>query len=127
MAAFRTIRRVRCEQIQLADGWARDQLLEITAEGLIADVGPVGEETVDLVLTGPVIPGIPNLHSHAHQRALAGLTETRTPGKDDFWGWRDLMYRVNNAITPDDLESIARCVFVEMVKQGYTEIGRAHV
>ena len=126
MAAFRTIRRVRCEQIQLADGWARDQLLEITAEGLIADVGPVGEETVDLVLTGPVIPGIPNLHSHAHQRALAGLTETRTPGKDDFWGWRDLMYRVNNAITPDDLESIARCVFVEMVKQGYTVVAEFH-
>ena len=111
MAGFRAIHRVRCEQIWLGDGWAREQLVEITPEGFIAGVGPADETSVDLLLTGPVIPGMPNLHSHSHQRALAGLTETRTPGKDDFWGWRDLMYRANRAITPDDLESIARCVF----------------
>ena len=126
MADFRAIHRVRCEQILLDDGWARDQLVEITTDGLIAGVGPVGEASVDLVLTGPVIPGVPNLHSHAHQRVLAGLTETRTPGKDNFWGWRDLMYRANSAITPDDLESIARCVFIEMVKQGYTVVAEFH-
>jgi formimidoylglutamate deiminase len=126
MAGFRAIHRVRCEQIWLDDGWAREQLVEITAEGLIAGVGPAGEASVDLVLTGPVIPGMPNLHSHSHQRVLAGLTETRTPGKDDFWGWRDLMYRANRAITPDDLESIARCVFIEMVKQGYTVVAEFH-
>ena len=126
MADFRAIHRVRCEQILLDDGWARDQLVEITADGLIAAVGPAGEASVDLVLTGPVIPGVPNLHSHAHQRVLAGLTETRTPGKDNFWGWRDLMYRANSAITPDDLESIARCVFIEMVKQGYTVVAEFH-
>ena len=91
MADFRAIHRVRCEQIWLDDGWARDQLVEITADGLIAGVGPAGEASVDLVLAGPVIPGVPNLHSHAHQRVLAGLTETHTPGKDNFWGWRDLM------------------------------------
>lgn len=126
MADFRAIHRVRCEQILLDDGWARDQLVEITTDGLIAGVGPAGEASVDLVLTGPVIPGVPNLHSHAHQRVLAGLTETRTPGKDNFWGWRDLMYRANSAITPDDLESIARCVFIEMVKQGYTVVAEFH-
>ena len=126
MAGFRAIHRVRCEQILLDDGWARDQLVEITTDGLIAAVGPAGEASVDLVLTGPVIPGVPNLHSHAHQRVLAGLTETRTPGKDNFWGWRDLMYRANSAITPDDLESIARCVFIEMVKQGYTVVAEFH-
>ena len=117
---------MRCDQILLDDGWARDQLVEITTDGLIAGVGPAGEASVDLVLTGPVIPGLPNLHSHAHQRVLAGLTETRTPGKDNFWGWRDLMYRANSAITPDDLESIARCVFIEMVKQGYTVVAEFH-
>ena len=126
MAGFRAIHRVRCEQIWLDDGWAQDQLVEFTPEGLIADIGPVDETSVDLVLTGPVIPGVPNLHSHSHQRVLAGLTETRTPGKDDFWGWRDLMYRANSAITPDDLESIARCVFIEMVKQGYTAVAEFH-
>ena len=126
MADFRAIHRVRCEQILLDDGWARDQLVEITTDGLIAGVGPAGETSVDLVLTGPVIPGVPNLHSHAHQRVLAGLTETRTSGKDNFWGWRDLMYRANSAITPDDLESIARCVFIEMVKQGYTVVAEFH-
>ena len=90
MAGFRAIHRVRCEQIWLDDGWAREQLVEITPEGLIAGVGPAGETSVDLVLTGPVIPGMPNLHSHSHPRVLAGLTETRPPGKDTFWGWRDL-------------------------------------
>ena len=64
MAGFRAIHRVRCEQIWLGDGWAQDQLIEITPEGLIADIGPVDETSVDLVLTGPVIPGVPNLHSH---------------------------------------------------------------
>lgn len=126
MAGFRAIHRVRCEQILLDDGWARDQLVEITTDGLIAGVAPADEASAELVLTGPVIPGVPNLHSHAHQRVLAGLTETRTPGKDNFWGWRDLMYRANSAITPDDLESIARCVFIEMVKQGYTVVAEFH-
>ena len=126
MAGFRAIHRVRCEQILLDGGWARDQLVEITTDGLIAGVAPAGEASAELVLTGPVIPGVPNLHSHAHQRVLAGLTETRTPGKDNFWGWRDLMYRANSDITPDDLESIARCVFIEMVKQGYTVVAEFH-
>ena len=126
MAGFRSVHRVQCENIKLADGWAQDQLVEISSEGLITNIGPADEVPVDLVLRGPVVPGIPNLHSHAHQRVLAGMTETRTPGKDDFWSWRDLMYRANKSITPDDLESIARLVFIEMVKQGYTVVAEFH-
>ena len=126
MAGFRSVHRVRCENIKLADGWAQDQLVEISSEGLITNIGPADEVPVDLVLRGPVVPGIPNLHSHAHQRVLAGMTETRTPGKDDFWSWRDLMYRANKSITPDDLESIASLGVIEMVKQGYTVVAEFH-
>ena len=126
MAGFRSVHRVRCENIKLADGWAQDQLVEISSEGLITHIGLADQVPVDLVLKGPVVPGIPNLHSHAHQRVLAGMTETRTPGKDDFWSWRDLMYRANKSRTPDDLESIARLVFIEMVKQGYTVVAEFH-
>jgi formimidoylglutamate deiminase len=71
---------------------------------------------------------MPNLHSHAFQRAFAGLTEHRSPGKEDdsFWSWRELMYRFAGAITPEQLSLIATALYVEMLEAGYTSVCEFH-
>jgi formimidoylglutamate deiminase (EC 3.5.3.13) len=73
-----------------------------------------------------VLPGMPNLHSHAFQRAMAGLAERRGPGEDSFWTWRETMYAFAEAINPDDLKAIATQLYVEMVKAGYTQVCEFH-
>lgn len=73
-----------------------------------------------------VLPGMPNLHSHAFQRAMAGLAERRGPGEDSFWTWRETMYAFAEAIDPDDLKPIATQLYVEMVKAGYTQVCEFH-
>ncbi|NID14187.1 formimidoylglutamate deiminase [Luteibacter yeojuensis] len=73
-----------------------------------------------------VLPGMPNLHSHAFQRAMAGLAERRGPGEDSFWTWRETMYAFAEAIDPDDLKAIATQLYVEMVKAGYTQVCEFH-
>ena len=75
---------------------------------------------------GLVVPGLPNLHSHAFQRAFAGLTEYRASAHDSFWSWRDRMYRFAGAITPDDLEAIATQLYIEMLRAGYTSVCEFH-
>lgn len=75
---------------------------------------------------GLVVPGLPNLHSHAFQRAFAGLTEYRASVHDSFWSWRDLMYRFAGAISPDDLEAVATQLYVEMLRAGYTSVCEFH-
>ena len=75
-----------------------------------------------------VLPGMPNVHSHAFQRAMAGLTEWRSDmaGKDNFWTWRALMYRFAGKITPEQLRIIARWLYIELLKGGYTHVGEFH-
>jgi len=73
-----------------------------------------------------VVPGMPNLHSHAFQRAMAGLAERRGPGEDSFWTWRETMYAFAEAIDPDDMKAIATQLYVEMVKAGYTQVCEFH-
>ena len=72
------------------------------------------------------LPGIPNLHSHAFQRAMAGLTERRTNPADSFWTWRELMYRFAARITPESLHAIASQLYVEMLEAGYTTVCEFH-
>ena len=72
------------------------------------------------------LPGIPNLHSHAFQRAMAGLTERRTNPADSFWTWRELMYRFAARITPESLHAIAAQLYVEMLEAGYTTVCEFH-
>jgi formimidoylglutamate deiminase len=67
-----------------------------------------------------------NVHSHAFQRAMAGLTERSGPGGDNFWAWRDLMYRFLERITPEDNKVIATQLYIEMLKSGYTSVGEFH-
>lgn len=111
----------------LPTGWARDVLLSWNEQGFLTDVKtqcvcPAGT----LQAAGSLLPGMPNLHSHAFQRAFGGLTEYRGAVQDSFWSWRSLMYRFAAAITPDQLEAIATGLYVEMLEAGYTSVCEFH-
>jgi formimidoylglutamate deiminase len=116
------------EHAYLPDGWRRNVLLEWTSDGSLHRVTPDLPNAPQGVAraSGPVMPGMPNLHSHAFQRAMAGLTEYRANPTDSFWSWRELMYRFAARITPDDLGAIARWLYVEMLKSGYTSVCEFH-
>ena len=109
----------------LKSGWASDVRIKF-AGGVIASVEtgarPVpGDERYAIGL-----PGMPNLHSHAFQRALAGLAEVRGPDHDTFWTWREVMYRFALAMSPDDLQAVAGLLYVEMLEAGFTRVGEFH-
>jgi formimidoylglutamate deiminase len=107
----------------LPQGWARDVVISV-ADGDITEVkaNSSGGET----LAGPVLPGMANLHSHAFQRAMAGLTEMRGPTEDDFWTWRELMYRFVERVTPQQAQAIATQLYIEMLEHGYTAVAEFH-
>lgn len=76
--------------------------------------------------SGIAVPGMPNLHSHAFQRALAGLTEVRDPDGSSFWTWREAMYRFVDRLSPEQLEAIAAMAYAEMLESGFTRVGEFH-
>ncbi len=78
------------------------------------------------VCAGPLIPGMPNLHSHAFQRAFGGLTEFRGAAQDSFWSWRTLMYRFAAQISPAQVEAIATWLYIEMLEAGYSAVCEFH-
>jgi formimidoylglutamate deiminase len=116
----------------LAQGWARDVTISVSAEGSITEIAagsPAGSaaklpglQRVD----GIAVPGMPNAHSHAFQRAMAGNTEYRLSARDSFWTWRRAMYALANRIEPDDLQTLATQLYVEMLKSGYTSVAEFH-
>ncbi len=113
------------ESALLPGGWARRVRLTCR-DGLIDSVEPdVNPDPVD-ERHAIGIPGLPNLHSHAFQRALAGLTERRGAAADSFWTWRELMYRFVERIDPDQLEAVTALAFAEMLEAGFTRVGEFH-
>lgn len=110
----------------LPTGWARDVLIAWDGAGRITSVAPTAAPGDAAVAPGPLLPGMPNLHSHAFQRAFAGLTEYRANSQDSFWSWRQLMYRFAAHITPESLEAIATWLYVEMLEAGYTSVCEFH-
>ncbi|HTN27338.1 MAG TPA: formimidoylglutamate deiminase [Burkholderiales bacterium] len=110
----------------LPEGWARDVRIEVDARGNFAAIQaqstPQGAER----LAGPVLPGMANVHSHAFQRAMAGLAEVRGGHDDDFWTWRELMYQFVARLTPEDAQAIARYLYIEMLMHGYTAVAEFH-
>ena len=114
------------ESALLPNGWARNLLFEINPDGAILSVTADAEAGDGERLAGPVIPGMPNLHSHAFQRAMAGLAERAGPGDDSFWTWRKVMYGFVGRLSPDHVEAIAAQLYVEMLKSGYTAVGEFH-
>mgnify|MGYP001627435403 CR=1 FL=1 len=104
----------------LPDGWAADVTVELSADGRISAVRPETSVPAGATRTGLLLPAPANLHSHAFQRAMAGLTERRGPDpRDSFWTWRQLMFRFLDQLTPEDVEAIAAFVQMEMLEAGY--------
>jgi len=128
-----TTHRLLADAALLPDGWATDVLFEIAVDGSLAAVTPdaaglPGARHADRT-AGPVLPGMPNLHSHAFQRAMAGLTERAGQGgaaEDSFWSWRQVMYGFVDQLMPQQVEAIAAQLYVEMLKAGYTAVAEFH-
>ncbi len=105
------------ERALLPDGWARNACVTLD-QGRIASVTTGAEPQGQRV--GLLLPAMANLHSHAFQRAMAGLSEARGPEpRDTFWTWRQIMYRFLDHLTPEDVEAIASLVQMEMLEAGY--------
>jgi formiminoglutamate deiminase len=113
------------ESALLPSGWARGVRISASAGRighLSTDTQPQpGDERHAIAL-----PGLPNVHSHAFQRGLAGLTERRAAGTDSFWSWRELMYRFLERLGPEQLEAISALCFAEMLESGFTHVGEFH-
>ncbi|WP_026479087.1 formimidoylglutamate deiminase [Ahrensia sp. 13_GOM-1096m] len=102
----------------LADGWANDVRVEFDTRGKI--ISATKDQPEEGTKVGVLLPAPPNVHSHAFQRAMAGLTERRGPDpSDSFWTWRQLMFRFLDRLTPDHVEGIAAFVQMEMLEAGY--------
>jgi formimidoylglutamate deiminase len=106
----------------LADGWAESVEINIDDNGDISGISADTEYS-----TGEraevLIPAIPNVHSHAHQRAMSGLGERAGDSKDSFWTWRKVMYHYLERIQPEHLQHIAAQLYLEMLKSGYSCVG----
>jgi formimidoylglutamate deiminase len=106
-------------------GWAAN--VRVTLDGGLVHTVETGADALpaddrhDLIL-----PGMPNLHSHAFQRAMAGLAELRGPADDSFWSWRTTMYRFALSMTPDQVEAVAAQLYVEMLEAGFSNVGEFH-
>lgn len=125
-------RTYRFDQALTPAGWRADVCVHVDTDGMIVDIsdGPDSEEGAGSkveYLPGIAIPGMSNLHSHAFQRGFAGLTEMKDGGKEDnFWSWREAMYRFAGALDPESLEAITAQAYVEMLKSGYTSVAEFH-
>ena len=113
----------RFDHLYVGGDWHSPGYLTVDDQGIVEVAGPDLPPGDVAECGGIAVPGIPNLHSHAFQRAMAGLSEFRNGSSaDSFWTWRDLMYRFVGKLTPDDLEAIAAQLYVEMLKSGYTAV-----
>src|SRR5947207_6095746 len=109
----------------LPSGWADDVQVVVT-DGTITKVTEGVTPENDHESHQLAIHGLASLHSHAFQRGMAGLAETRGNAADTFWTWRETMYRFALTMTPEDTEAVATLLYVEMLEQGYTRVGEFH-
>jgi formimidoylglutamate deiminase len=113
------------ESALLPQGWAAQVRIEAAA-GIISRVSVGVQPQAGDARHAIAIPGLPNLHSHAFQRGIAGLTERRGSEDDSFWSWRELMYRFVERIDADDFEAISAFAYAEMLEAGFTHVGEFH-
>jgi len=113
--------RLAFEYILTPQGLVRDQALVVDAQGRIERLEPRGKDCDGFL----AVPGMPNAHSHAFQRALAGYGEV-PEGADSFWSWREAMYHLANRVTPEELFIIAREAFWDMLRGGFTSVAEFH-
>lgn len=127
MSKSPTSRRLFLDAALLPTGWATDVALDVT-DGIITAVVPDAERANREHLPGFALPGLPNLHSHTFQRAMAGLAEARSPAAtaDNFWTWRETMYDFLHKLTPEDVETVATFAMMQMLEAGFTAVAEFH-
>jgi formimidoylglutamate deiminase len=115
-------------QAWISGAWQRNVLLTVNAAGHWSDITTdVAMPTQGVtLLNAPVLPGLVNAHSHAFQRAFAGLAERRQSAQDSFWSWRERMYGVAQRVTPAHLQAIAAQLYAELLEGGYTQVCEFH-
>ena len=118
------MRRLIFDHALLPDGWA-DRVALTISDGWIEKIEPEATGDGERVV-GIALPGMPDLHSHAFQRGMAGLAETRGPGSDSFWSWRNVMYRFLDRLTPEMVEAISAYAMMQMVEGGFTALAEFH-
>jgi formiminoglutamate deiminase len=109
----------------LPDGWRSDVRVTLD-DGRIGTVASGVPPAAGDVRTDCLLPGLPNVHSHAFQRGFAGLAQRRGTGRDSFWTWREAMYRFALSVTPEDVQALAQMAYVEMLEAGFTRVGEFH-
>jgi len=118
--------RLDAQHAWFAHGFEDDVAVRTDASGTFASF-EVGAHAADGMPLGRfVLPGVPNLHSHAFQRAMAGLAERRAAAEDSFWTWREVMYAFAGRVGPDELRAIAAQLYAEMACAGYTQVCEFH-
>ena len=122
--------RIHGERALLPGGWAREVAVTVE-DGRIAGVTPGATPDAEACGAAILLPAPANLHSHAFQRAMAGMTEARGPssgpgGRDSFWTWRRLMYRFLERLGPEDVQAIAALAYLEMLETGYAAVAEFH-
>jgi len=113
------------ERALLPDGWAEQVRIAVDGATISAVATGVAPEPDDQ-RHGAALPGLCNVHSHGFQRGMAGMSERRGRPDDDFWSWREVMYRFLDRLTPDDIEAITGQAYVEMLEGGFTRVGEFH-
>ncbi|WP_254062860.1 formimidoylglutamate deiminase [Caulobacter sp. S45] len=106
-------------------GWASQVRMSVR-DGLIVTLEPGSRPAPGDRTAAIGLPGLGNLHSHAFQRAMAGLTEISGSGADSFWTWREVMYRFLGRLDPEAVQAIAAMAQVEMLESGFTRVGEFH-
>ncbi|WP_196138007.1 formimidoylglutamate deiminase [Aliikangiella sp. G2MR2-5] len=113
------------EKVLVENQWLKNQSISIDNKGVITAIEPGMADGAEII-EGAVIPGMVNCHSHAFQRAFAGFSEYRANEADSFWSWRDIMYRFVAKMSPADAHIVARYLYLEMLKAGYTSVAEFH-
>ncbi|GEK96255.1 formimidoylglutamate deiminase [Gluconobacter kanchanaburiensis] len=114
------------DQALLPGGWCRNVRITISSAGRFEAVVPDSVAPVGVRREAMIVPPQLSLHSHAFQRGMAGLTESRQNPADTFWTWRRLMYRLAHRISPEQMQDIASYLYMEMLSAGYTQVAEFH-
>ncbi|MGH8444796.1 MAG: formimidoylglutamate deiminase [Solimonas sp.] len=113
------------EQLLSADGWLKSARLHFAGRRIVKIEAGVAAQAGD-ERHAVIVPALSNLHSHAFQRGMAGLAEIRGSATDNFWSWRDTMYRFASRMSPEQLQAVAAQAYVEMLEAGYCRVGEFH-
>lgn len=124
------MKHLRCSGLLTSKGWVEPAYVTLDDDGLVVSVSakkPAAPATWDKV-NGFVVPGFQNAHSHAFQYAMGGMAEhlPKDQASDDFWSWREAMYRLAGKVTPDHVERVASMLYAEMLRFGYTAVAEFH-